>query len=54
MKHWKAWSVVILLAAIGIYFADFYFTRWIHYKMSYQAQVRSEIRSMVKSSCLQE
>lgn len=54
MKHWKLWSIAALMAFIGIYFADFYFTRWVHYKMSYESLVRSEIHQMVKASCLQE
>lgn len=54
MKHWKLSLVLLVLVGVGIYLGDFYFTRWIHYKMSYQSLVRGEIHQMVKASCLQE
>lgn len=54
MKHWKAWLVLISISSIGLYIADWYFTRLIHYKMSYESLVKAEVRSMVKATCLQE
>lgn len=52
MKHWKVWLVLIVLGALGIYVADFYLERYVHYKLSYQSLVEGTIRDMVKSSCL--
>jgi hypothetical protein len=54
MKHWKVWLILVGMAGLGIYAADFYFERWIHYKLSYQSLVQSEIRRMVKPECLKE
>jgi Ni,Fe-hydrogenase I cytochrome b subunit len=54
MKHWKIWATLIVLAVVGLYIADFYFERWVHYKLSYESLVKSEIKAMVKASCLQE
>lgn len=54
MKHWRMWLVLGSIGFLGLYASDFYFTRWVHYKMSYQSQVEGTVRQMVKASCLQE
>lgn len=54
MKHWKRNLILVGIAALGIYYSDWYFTRWAHYKFSYEALVKSEIRHSVKQECLRE
>lgn len=54
MKHWRLWLGVGAVAFMIVYAGDFYFTRWVHYKLSYQSQVEGTVRQMVKASCLQE
>ncbi len=56
MKHWRLWlgGIAIVTVLGGLYLADFYVTRWVHYKMSYESLVKEEVRSMVKPSCLVE
>lgn len=41
-----------LLIVLGIGMGNFYFQRWVHYKMGYQSLVREEVRDMVKHECL--
>jgi hypothetical protein len=54
MKHWKLWLGLIFVGGLGLYIADFYLERWVHYKLSYESLVRSEIHGMVKPECLRE
>lgn len=52
MKRWKIYLVLGVIALMAIGVGRFYFERWLHYKVSYQAQVQGEIRELVKKECL--
>jgi hypothetical protein len=52
LYNWRVWAVVIPVSSIGLYVANFYFQRWVHYKLSYQTLVQAEIVEMVKPQCL--
>lgn len=53
MKHLKLWLGLALIVSVGLYVADFYLERWVHYKMSYESLVHKSIKDMVKPECLQ-